>query len=305
MPLFKRRRAEIPEWSPLSDPDDWQAFSALATEACAARGWNLDLEEGWATDGQAEFGLFNLAGKCGQAPREEWPAVVDDHFTAIAAMAERDADGGRAKFADADAARAVLKARLVTDDFFGGDGRERLQRRVAEDLVLVAAYDLPDSVEIPEREDMLQWGDAEELLELAVSQTRAEPGLELERHEIPGPGDEPSSPLFALSGDSFFTASHAIWAAEFDPPESPHGTLVSVPVRNLVLAHPIRDGRVLGMIAPMLELTSRYYAEGPGSLSPSVYWLREERMERLNAWIDEDGPHITPSPEFLKLLESF
>jgi hypothetical protein len=57
-------------------------------------------------------------------------------------------------------------------------------RRVSEDLQLVLAFDLPDRVTVVPREDVLEWGPEDELFELALEQTRAEPGIELERIEV-------------------------------------------------------------------------------------------------------------------------
>ena len=149
---------------------------------------------------------------------------------------------------------------------------------------------------MPAREEILEWGDEEELFEHALEQTRAEPGLELTRSALDG------APVTILAGESFFTATHALWADELDPPPSEHGTLVVLPTRSLIVAHAIRDGSVLGMIAPLLQFAARYHLQGPGSLSESVYWLREGRLERLDAWIDEKGPHIAPSEAFKETL---
>ena len=81
------------------------------------------------------------------------------------------------------------------------------------------------------------------------------------------------------------------------------GTLVGVPTRHIVVAHPIRDRSALSVMAKMLQLVQRYFADGPGSLSDGLYWLVDGRMERLETWIDEQGPHLSPSPRFARVLE--
>ena len=100
--------------SPFTDPDEWEAFRGLLiADEVATRGWTVDLGEGWAHDGDVQFGLFNVAGKCRQAERALWPEVVSEHFASIAATAVRALPG----FTNADDARAAMKARLLTDAY--------------------------------------------------------------------------------------------------------------------------------------------------------------------------------------------
>jgi hypothetical protein len=222
--------------------------------------------------------------------RSVWPEIVGRHFDA---MVSTSTD---AEFATAEAARAVLKARLVGDGFLAGVPAKPAARRVAADLQLVLGYDMPDAVRIPERAEVLAWGEEDELFELALAQTRAEPGIELKHSDVDG------SPVSLVSGDSFFTATHALWADELDPPASEHGTLVVVPARNVVLAHAIRDGSALSMIDPLLQFAASLHAEGPGSISDGIYWLRDGRLERLQAWIEDNRPRIAPSEAFAETL---
>jgi uncharacterized membrane protein len=300
MMLFKRPR--VPEWSPIDDAEGWKAFTDLVGREVGARRWTVDFEAGWALGGENQFGLFNVAGKCGQAPREAWARIVAEHFTAVAATAARVGD--EPGFESAGQARAAMKARLVTDEFLAGADVERVERRVADDLLLVVAYDLPETVMIPARADLLAYGTDEELMALALEHARAEPGLALSRYDIPGlRADDPEAPLYVLSGESFFTATHALWADGLYAPETEFGTLVGVPTRNIVLAHPIRDASAIGMVAPMVHLVQRYFHEGPGSLSESLYWLIDGRLERQDAWVDENGPAFAPSEGFTALLE--
>ena len=161
---------DAPQWSSITEPDAWHAFERLIADEVAARGWTVDLAEGWAYDGDVQFGLFNVAGKCWQVERALWPEVVGEHFALIAATAARSVPG----FADADEARATMKARLLTDAYKQETGADLLELRVAEDLIAVVAYDLPENVMLPERADVLQYGDERELLALALRHAREE-----------------------------------------------------------------------------------------------------------------------------------
>jgi hypothetical protein len=147
---------------------------------------------------------------------------------------------------------------------------------MGEDLDVMLAFDLPGGVMfVPE-----DWGDQDTFVQ-AIARVRTEPGLQLDRHEVQL--DDAIAPLFVLHGPSFFTATHALWADEFDPPAPAYGTLVAVPTHNAVLAHPIRDARVLGVIEPMQELARSAAEQGGEPVSTRLYWLRGGRLEAVDA----------------------
>ncbi|MDA0183090.1 hypothetical protein OJ997_22465 [Solirubrobacter phytolaccae] len=183
----------------------------------------------------------------------------------------------------------TLKVRLIAESQL--ETREVVARRAADDLLLVLAADLPDRVESVGTEY-----DDDAIFAEALVRTRSEQGLELTRHAVAG------SELLMVSGDSYFTATHALWAAEFDPPESEHGTLVAVPNRQVVFAHPIRDRSVVAMLTPMLELARRAVERDPGQISPNLYWLREGTLALIDLEETEEQIIIPPASEFAQLL---
>ena len=177
----------------------------------------------------------------------------------------------------------TLKVRLVAEATV--DPTEMVVRRAAEDLLLVLTEDHPDRVEsVPRARD----DDA--LFAEALRNTRDETGLQLTRHAVL------DSELLMLSGESFFVATHALWAGLLDPPESEHGTLVAVPNRSVLFAHPIRDGGAVRMLTPMLELARRFAeAGGPGAINTNLYWQREGRLEKIA--LEETEDQILLAPE--------
>jgi hypothetical protein len=293
MPLFRRKETP-PEWSTFMTPEEWDGFERTVRDALADREWSGEPRTGTIRIGELTANLYNLAQICNLAPREEWAQLAREHFGATLQPGP-DVE-------DVEASREAVKARLLSDDFFRQADREFSTRRLAEGLVLALALDLPDRVVMVPREDVLKWGDEDELYGLALARTRQEPGLQLDRHDVQVNDDGDTAPLFALYGDSFFTATHVLWAAEWDPPASPHGTLVAVPTRHLALAHPIRDDRTLGMIGPLLELAHKYEHAGPGSISPQLFWLLDGALHPFNAWIDADGAHVAPDEAFTDML---
>ena len=187
-----------------------------------------------------------------------------------------------------------LKVRLVAESTV--DPTELIVRRAAEDLLLVLSEDLPDRVvSVPRGEA----DDDDSTFAMALANTRAEPGLELTRHALA------DSELLMLSGESFFVATHALWAGELDPPEAEHGTLIAVPNRGVLFAHPIRDRVAVRMLTPMLELARRFAAAGgPGAINTNLYWLRGDgQLDKINLEETEHTIVIAPASDFAQLLD--
>jgi hypothetical protein len=282
-----RRRIQPPEWAAFMAADEWRRFETLIRGETAPRGLKGDVRTGVLNAGEEKYGLQNIAQICHAEPAERWPALLRTHFDSL-----RDRD-------DPPVSIATLKARLVDDGYATGD---HVAREVADDLRLVLASDLAAHVRVDKRDELLALGDEEELFAHALAQTRAEPGLELTRHELAINDAGDTAPIFVLQGDSFFTATHALWADELDPPPSEHGALVAVPTRHAVLFHPIRDGRMFNVLGRMFEMAREIEREGPGSISNALYWLREGRLKRLDVQQEGLGPRFTPDAEFVEML---
>ena len=58
-----------------------------------------------------------------------------------------------------------------------------------------------------------------------------------------------------------------------------------MPRRHTVLAYPIQDASAAWALAPMLGHTAELFAEGPGSISPNIYWWRDGELRHI--------PHVT------------
>jgi hypothetical protein len=216
----------------------------------------------------------------------------------LEALATADDDGYDALLGalegDVDRITAVVTARLATATPAVSEGAAELFDHfempvkaflAGDDLDVLLAFDLPGGVMLlPDG-----WGDRD-LFVQAIARVRGEPGLQLDRHEVTLDDDVAS--LFVLHGPSVFTATHALWADEFEPPPPAYGTLVAVPTRNAVLAHPIRDARVAGIVEPMLELARSAAEQDAAPLTTRLFWLREGRLEGVDA-----------TPEFAELLE--
>ena len=119
MKLFKRRGARIPDWSPFSSGEQWEAFADVVRSDASRRGWTALPEEAVVLAGDTSYGLNNLAQACRTQDGAAWPATVRGYFDKLVALPID------AQFGSAAEARAVLKARLVDDSFLARVPRSR------------------------------------------------------------------------------------------------------------------------------------------------------------------------------------
>jgi hypothetical protein len=201
--------------------------------------------------------------------------------------------------------RALLKAILADDAALDIEFEyEVAYRTVADRLDLVLAYDFVEVHEVPPREEVLQLGGEDELFDLALEQTRAGTAdLELERRDFPNP-DGSATSVWTLSSYSPFTATHGLWADTLAPPPSEHGTLVAMPGRHLVIAHPIRNLGVVSAVNHLLALSTQVAAADAGTISDGIYWLRDGELERLEHEVVDGQTRFIPSEGFLGVLNS-
>ncbi len=86
------------------------------------------------------------------------------------------------------------------------------------------------------------------------------------------------------------------------PAADRHGAIVSVPHRHALLFHVIRDGKVVDAVNWLVPLAAAMYREGPGSISPALYWWHAGALSLLPTRFDGRQIDVAPPPEFRQLL---
>lgn len=292
MGLFRRRRAPAPEWASFFSPDDYAAFIDAVRGELDRRGFRYAIENDVVNVSEPveeRLGLGNLAQVChGQGP--PFAAVVARHFDGLADRTDEDVP------VDFALARDRLKARLIDRGLLEAAEVPLVSRQVADDLWVALAVDLPTRIAYVNRDHAAAWdAEEDELFDAGYAHARTEPRLELSVRQL-----EAGVDIWALVGDSFFTATSALWLEPPGEPEGPHGSLVAVPHRHAVLLHPIRDLSVLGAAAHIATLTAGMYREGPGSISPSLYWRHDGELTRLPAEAGPGGFTLAPPARFVE-----
>ncbi|HEX2313028.1 MAG TPA: hypothetical protein VHJ17_04800 [Thermomonospora sp.] len=234
--------------------------------------------------------MRNLRQLARLVPRDDWPALVSDHVTTIVTAIEEPLD-----LSDFELAQHLLRTRIYPAE---ADNGVLAARPFAPGLIEAVVVDTPTTVRTVTVEEMDGWpvsGDA--LFMLGRANVRADGPLQVEDSELGG------VPVAVLHGWSFYAATHLAWLEEYVD-IGPYGALVVAPSRSLIVAHPIRPGAGYeATVRAARELQAQAhqaYEDGPGSLSPHLFWWRAGELTLLETRYD--GEALLLPRDFLQVL---
>lgn len=288
----------VPTWASFFDDGEYETFMRVVEDDLARRG-EISIEDGVAEleiegGGQHRLGLQNLAQLCNQVDREQWDALVREHFDrVIVSTHTHDLEAiGR----DFEQVRRIVKVRLYARDSLGDLTDSTIHRSLGEDLVAVLVYDLPDAVATVPTDAPKQWPvSLDKIFEIALENVLEQDEVETETLEL-----DDGTRFHVMVGDSFFVTSRLLVLEQHLDPITPMGALVAVPNRHTMLYAPIVDLTVVDTLQAMAILSQRRHAEGPGSLSPTLYWWRDGHLLALPVEVDDDGVRFFPPNEFVE-----
>lgn len=243
------------------------------------------------------FGLQNLMQVCLQADARKWKRLVQSHFDSIL-NASDEVNALTIDMSRFGEVANLLRARLYPENI-RTHYAELVTRAGPEGTLEVLALDLPTTVRTVARSEAEAWGfDFDELFEIG-RQNLKNAGL-LARRTI---AINHSVPLTLYSGDAFYGASHALILDEYLPDDLPHGALVGIPKRDVMLVHHIRNAGVFDAIPAMIQVIINMHRDGPGSISPNLYWFYQDEIVCLPAKISKGELNFAPPQAFSDVLD--
>jgi len=260
-------------------PSDQEHFLRLALDYFASRNrparfcpQQFAIEEGGAV-----HGLRNLAQTCLQLPSAEWPQQITEHLDKNN-IGEISHELLSLASGDQQQILQRLRIRLHPQEFLGDDlKREIVHRTDLAGLHSVLMLDIGPSlcaVPVPLAQG---WGLPEPQLFAAAIANLRQVNLVRERQALPG---VPIDGIDTLSGDD--CVGSLVLTPELLPPPGPHGSLLALPRRTELLCWPLRHRRDLAAMEFLAEMAHCMFLDGPGSLTPHLYWRRPDgRYERL------------------------
>jgi hypothetical protein len=292
---------EPPSWARFMRDGEWQIFLAAVELELRRRNWRYRLEDGYvwapwgaqADEGEEALSLQNLAQLCHAAGTEQFPRVIAQHFDALV-TGRKDRVMADTLAGDLTAARPYLKVRLYPRETFRVDGDQFIVRDVADDLCAVLCFDLPSNVVTVNAESLDRWScTADDVWYQALANLRRTEHGAVDDLDVGG------AVLKAMTGDSFFVASNLLLLGDYLDRELPWGALAAVPNRHTLVFHPIVDMTALRAIDAMVVMASGMCAEGPGSISPNLFWWRDGALRTLPSVEADDHFEFVPPDDFV------
>jgi hypothetical protein len=302
---FLRRRSAgdrggaVPDWVEFMDAGEYAEFRRLTDDWLRAHvGTFRDIDAGGVELPDAGgkprvLGLTNLAQVCHRSPREEWAGQIDRHLsTALSKV-------GTPHEPDFEDVKSILKVRIYPEDYAPTEEVRQMlvSRPVAPGIQSVLVIDYPDSIGTVRAELPEKWGrKPDELFELGLANVR--------QRDVPDLNLVGDGPIRLLSGDSFFVATWLLMLEKYLEPVPEAGALAVVPHRHALLFQPIVDVAIMNSIGPLLNIAGMQFRQGPGSISPSLYWWQGGRVTQLPAELKDRQVYFAPSDEFMEVLNS-
>jgi hypothetical protein len=232
-------------------------------------------------------GLANLAQTLATIDQADWARAIAGHFTALSADEDRPVSW--------EEAAPMVRLRLYASAHLP-PGDRSVVWPVNDDLVVALMIDGSDTAASVSESELTDWHVKPELsFDRALHNT-----VELEPYTDETTQLEDGTEIHFITG-GFYTSARLL-VLENHLGEAPHGAVIAVPNRHTLLYHPILDFTAVGAINRIVAEAARRYDEGPGSISPSLYWWNEGELTRLQATIQGERIRFSPPDDFVQML---
>jgi hypothetical protein len=283
----------FPFWSPSVAAE----FRSLVRQAFADRQIAVSVHADHVADPAGrQYGLANLSAVCrnNEGGTQNWPEIISRFVASATASAGQPNElehWSAAEILASTYCRVMPAADVHATMTYGSV--------VAPGLVQVFNLDLPETVRFFTDENVARCG-VPALMEAGMQNLSS---VHVDERRTLGNSD---SKIEILWGESYFIASLILildevlarYGHRLDPEV---GAFVAVPTRDLLAYHVLQDANVVHSLQRLAHLCVAEYSDGPGQLSPSVYWWRPGVIERVSALTD-DGLEIEVGADLAQVL---
>ena len=247
-------------------------------------------------DGRA-LSLFELAQRCHILSRDAWRELITLHLRTMTAH-----------LGDIIEAYSTfdVRIRLAPDTPADAETFAYLGARpFAEGVVALLAVEVANAVRCLNIDDVASLGvDVDELWASALAQTESFEHPD-ELHEI----DLGDARFVHIFGQRPFTASMIGVVDELISgcaEIGEFGAIVALPLRHSILVHPIHDVSIEAAIAGLVPITRQLYKQGPGSVSPHLYWWRDGALTWIPTVYEDDRMIVEyyAPPELVEIIST-
>jgi len=248
-----------------------------------------------------KLGLNNIAQICHQSARNEWTGLVAEHFDRLLETMQSEAEFEETAKDYAKVSR-YLGVRLYSKKYVENANQvtkmNMIFREDIADTVTALVYDMPSTVRTVNLHDAQLWGkDMNELFAVGLENVKKNCIPEITQENLT---DDIKVTL--LRGDSMFITSLVFFLDDFPTCTGEYGALIGLPHRHALLCYPVEDLAVIDALKALIAMISGMYKEGPGSISPNLYWNTNGKFINLPYKQNEKQVEFFPPDEFTELL---
>lgn len=287
----------VPEWAAFFSPERFDIYFERVEKWLDGLGrpYMISREDGsyrlYEGTSARVYGLVNLAQVCNQTPLDDWDSVIASFLGQLANQNEAEELPK-----DFEEVRPILRVRMFANESLEPGALVKLP--VADEFMTCLAVDLPDKVVTVNRDQAVIYRlGSEELFRIALENVRTK--VEFEREEIPAT-DLASITVF--QGNDYFVASLALVLDEIEGPAPELGRFVAVPNRHVAMTAPIVDAASMAVLGLMVHAARGMFRDGPGSITPYVFWVHGGRWTRLDIELSEEGVGVQGPESFIETV---
>jgi hypothetical protein len=301
--MNKNLNEQVPEWANFFTEDEYSNFIIAVTQYFSKLGADFRVDNGVLlvdenAFGFGQLGLLNVAQRCKQSDESDYDEIVRAHFESMRRSKEFT-DKFEEYVDDFEQAKAYIGVRLYAYDYISHLGEDKvLGKPYAEGIYAMLVFDLPDTVMNIQPEQLEKWGKSlEEVYALGIENIQNKYAFDFRKEDIEG------MDIFFSINDHFFTGNILFDIDQYEGALGKKGALVGFPHRHTIIFKPIDSMDFLSALNFMISATYGMHQEGPGSVSPHLYWYYEGKLMHLPYEIEDNTLKFIPPQEFNDMLE--
>lgn len=244
------------------------------------------------------YGLDNVAQHYHQTDGAKGKrSVIKDHFDTIL-KSKKENEEILEKIDDYSKIKKYLTVRVYPSDYSSGNHEFVHYKHEIQGFNTVLTLDLPSTVFSIKKNQIKKWNiDKEELFNTGFENTFKKYPVDRSRGEV-------DKEVFVeiLNGENLFVATQIYNLSNYKNILGEYGSLMIVPNRHTVMIFPINDHKVLQAMSKLGLIATKMFEEGPGSITPNLYWYQDNNFTNIPYELDEKSFQLHPPREFLDVL---
>jgi hypothetical protein len=295
---FKNADENQQDWIKLFTSKEYKEFIKTVSFCLSEQKIDHYFKDGYVyrKEDNSQFNLRNLAQTCLHSNKHDWKKIIEEHFRNLQiafdeTKKQTDSNASFSKIAN------NIAVRIWPSGTLEEIGRNNcIVREQLEGTATFLVLDSPESIRNVQPSEVNNWGkDINELFDMGLQNVKKQCNPDIYTKTLAG-----NINVTVIASNNFFTASLVLELENYPELIGTHGTIVGIPHRHVIVCYPIENMQVVQAINQLLPIVNDLYKQGPGSISPNLYWRHEKMFTAI--LYNEEGKKLYIPPVFAELL---